>query len=161
MPADRESTSVNVARVVYGTVVVGALLAAEAPERETYAETLVSVVIALVVYWMAHSYAELTARRIAERGRLTAAALVGSMRHESWIIFGAAVPVLPLLIWWIAGGALTDAVSAAIWTSAGMIVIYEVIAGLRAELTGKEMAVQIALGAMLGVLVIALKLVLH
>jgi membrane protein YqaA with SNARE-associated domain len=160
-PADLESTTVNVARVVYGTVVVGALLAAEAPERETYAETMASVLIALLVYWMAHSYAELTARRIAERGRLTAIALVDSMRHEAWIIFGASVPVLPLLIWWIAGGAITDAVSAAIWTSAGMIVVYELIAGIRAELTAKQMAVQIALGAMLGLLVIALKLVLH
>jgi hypothetical protein len=71
------------------------------------------------------------------------------------------VPVLPLLIWWIAGGTLSDAVTAAVWTSAGMVVVYEVVAGLRAELSGKEMAAQIAIGATLGVLVIALKLVLH
>ena len=152
---------VNIARVVYGTVTVGALLAAESPERETYAETFVSVLIALLVYWMAHSYAEVTARRIEEGDRLTGTALVSSMRHEIWILFGAAVPVLPLVIWWIAGGTLTNAVSAAIWTSAGMVVVYEVIAGLRAELSGKEMLLQIALGAALGVLVITLKLVLH
>jgi membrane protein YqaA with SNARE-associated domain len=152
---------VNVARVVYGTVVVGGLLAAEAPERETYPETLASVLIALLVYWMAHTYAEVTARRIEERGRLTATALATSMRHEVWILFGAAVPVLPLVIWWIAGGALTNAVSAAVYTAAGMVVVYEVIAGLRAELTGKEMVLEIALGAALGLLVIALKLVLH
>ena len=152
---------VNVARLVYGTVVVGGLLAAEAPERETYLETLASVLIALLVYWMAHSYAEVTARRIEERGRLTTTALADSMRHEVWILFGAAVPVLPLVIWWIAGGSLSDAVTAATWTAAGMVVAYEVIAGLRAELSAKEMLGQIAIGATLGVLVIALKLVLH
>ena len=152
---------VNVARLVYGTVVVGGLLAAEAPERETYAEVLASVAIALLVYWMAHTYAEVTARRIEERGRLTTTALVSSMRHEVSILFGAAVPVLPLLIWWLAGGALTDAVTAAIWTAAGMVVVYEIVAGLRAELSAKEMLAQIAIGATLGVLVIALKLVLH
>jgi membrane protein YqaA with SNARE-associated domain len=152
---------VNVARVVYGTVTVGALLAAESPERETYAETFASVLIALLVYWMAHSYAEVTARRIEEGGRLTGTALASSVRREIWILFGAAVPVLPLLIWWIAGGTLTDAVTAAIWTAAGMIVVYEIVAGVRAELSGKEMLAQIAIGAMLGVLVIALKLVLH
>ena len=152
---------VNVARVVYGTVTVGTLLAAESAERETYAETLASVLIALVVYWMAHSYAEVTARRIEEGGRLTGGALASSMRHEVWILIGAAVPVLPLVIWWIAGGRLTIAVDAAIWTSAGMIVVYEVIAGVRAELTGGEMLRQIALGATLGLLVIAVKLVLH
>jgi membrane protein YqaA with SNARE-associated domain len=152
---------VNVARLVYGTVVVGGLLAAEAPESETYAETLASVVIALLVYWMAHTYAEVTARRIEEGDRLTTTALASAMRNEVWILFGAAVPVLPLVIWWIAGGPLTNAVSAAVYTAAGMIVVYEVVAGRRAELSGKEMVVQIAIGAALGLLVIALKLVLH
>ena len=152
---------VNVARVVYGTVAVGALLAAENPEQETYAETLASVLIALLIYWMAHSYAELTARRIEEGERLTSSALVGSMLHEIWILVGAAIPVIPLLIWWVAGGSLADADTAAIWTAAGMVVVYEVIAGLRAELSAKEMAVQLALGATLGVLIISLKLVLH
>jgi membrane protein YqaA with SNARE-associated domain len=152
---------VNVARVVYGTVAVGALLAAESPEQETYAETMASVLIALLIYWMAHSYAELTARRIEEGERLTTTALFGSMLHEVWILVGAAIPVIPLLIWWVAGGSLADADTAAIWTSAGMVVVYEVIAGLRAELTAKEMIVQLALGATLGVLIISLKLVLH
>ena len=152
---------VNVARVVYGTVAVGALLAAESPEQETYAETLASVLIALLIYWMAHSYAELTARRIEEGERLTSTALIGSMLHEMWILVGAAIPVIPLLIWWVAGGSLADADTAAIWTAAGMVVVYEVIAGLRAELSAKEMAVQLALGATLGVLIISLKLVLH
>jgi membrane protein YqaA with SNARE-associated domain len=152
---------VNVARVVYGTVAVGALLAAESPEQETYAETLASVLVALLIYWMAHSYAELTARRIEEGERLTTTALVGSMLHEVWILVGAAIPVIPLLLWWIAGGSLADADTAAVWTAAGMVVVYEVIAGRRAELTAKEMAVQLALGATLGVLIITLKLVLH
>lgn len=152
---------VNVARVVYGTVAVGALLAAESPEQETYAETMASVLIALLIYWMAHSYAELTARRIEEGERLTTTALVGSMLHEVWILVGAAIPVIPLLIWWIAGGSLADADTAAIWTAAGMVVVYELIAGLRAELNAKEMAVQLVLGATLGVLIISLKLVLH
>jgi membrane protein YqaA with SNARE-associated domain len=152
---------VNVARVVYGTVAVGALLAAESPEQATYAETLASVLIALLIYWMAHSYAELTARRIEEGERLTSSALVGSMLHEIWILVGAAIPVIPLLIWWVAGGSLADADTAAIWTAAAMVVVYEVIAGLRAELSAKEMAVQLALGATLGVLIISLKLVLH
>jgi membrane protein YqaA with SNARE-associated domain len=152
---------VNVARVVYGTVAMGALLAAESPEQETYAETLASVLVALLIYWMAHSYAELTARRIEEGERLTTTALIGSMLHEVWILVGAAIPVIPLLLWWVAGGSLADADTAAIWTAAGMVVVYEVIAGLRAELTAKEMAVQLALGATLGVLIISLKLVLH
>jgi hypothetical protein len=151
----------NAARVVYGTIVVAVLLAAESAERETYAETVIAVVIALLLYWFAHAYAESAAERIAERARLTVDELVRSMVHESPIILGAAVPLVPLLIWWAVGASLTSAVSAAIWTAAGVIVIYELIAGLRAELTGKELIVQVAVGAALGVLVIVVKIVLH
>jgi hypothetical protein len=151
----------NPARVVYGTIVVAVLLAAESAERETYAETVIAVVVALLLYWFAHAYAESAAERIAERARLTVEELVRSMVHESPIMLGAAVPLLPLLIWWAVGASLTGAVSAAIWTSAGIIVVFELVAGLRAHLTGKELVVQIAVGAALGLLVIVLKLLLH
>jgi hypothetical protein len=83
------------------------------------------------------------------------------MVHEVWILVGAAIPVIPLVMWWISGGSLANADTAAIWTAAGMVVVYEVIAGLRAELKAKEMVVQLGLGATLGVLIISLKLVLH
>jgi membrane protein YqaA with SNARE-associated domain len=152
---------VNTPRVVYGTITVGVLLAVETATQETYAETVGSVVLALVVYWLAHSYAELTAQRIDEGQRLTRAGVIHSARHEAWILAGGALPVLPILIWWVAGGKLTNAVTAGIWTAAGMILVYELIAGLRADLTAREMVVQTAVGATLGVLVIAIKVVLH
>jgi membrane protein YqaA with SNARE-associated domain len=152
---------VNTPRVVYGTITVGVLLAVETATQETYAETVGSVVLALVVYWLAHSYAELTAQRIDEGQRLTRAGVIHSARHEAWILAGGALPVLPILIWWVAGGKLTNAVTAGIWTAAGMIVVYELVAGLRADLTAWELAVQTAVGATLGVLVIAIKVVLH
>ena len=44
--------------------------------------------------------------------------------------------MLSLLVWWVAGATLANAVSAAIWTTAGMIVVFELIAGVRAKLTG-------------------------
>jgi len=45
------------------------------------------------------------------------------MLHEAPILVGAAIPLLALLVWWVAGAKLTDAVSAAIWTAAGMIAL--------------------------------------
>jgi hypothetical protein len=152
---------VNIPRVVYGTITVGVLLAAETATQETYAETVGSVVLAAVLYWLAHSYAELTAHRIDERQPLERAGVIRSARQEAWILAGGVIPVLPLVIWWIAGGKLTDAVTAGIWTAAGMIVVYEVLAAVRAQLTAKELVVQTAVGATLGLLVIAIKVVLH
>jgi hypothetical protein len=151
----------NPARLVYGTIVVAALLAAEDAQKETYAKTVSAVVIALLFYWFAHSYAESAASRIEARTRLTVEEIIGSMIHESPILLGAGVSLVPLLIWWVAGGSLTAAVTAAVWTSAAMIVVYEVVAGVRADLTGKELVLQTAVGAALGVLVIVLKMLLH
>jgi hypothetical protein len=151
----------NPARVVYGAIAVSALLAAESAQRETYLTTVVAVVIGLVLYWIAHSYAEFAARRLTTPGKMTVEGILDTMQHELWLLAGAAVPLVPLLAWWAAGGFLQNAVSAAVWTSAAMIVVIEVVAALRAQLSGRELIGQIALGALLGLLVIALKLVLH
>lgn len=151
----------NTARVVYGTIVVATLLAAESAQKETYLKTVIAVVIAILLYWLAHSYAESAAQRLNRGARLDPKELVRSMLHEAPILVGAAVPLLSLLVWWAAGARLTGAVNAAIWTAAGMIVLFELFAGVRAKLTGFELIVQTLVGAALGCLVIALKLVLH
>jgi hypothetical protein len=83
------------------------------------------------------------------------------MVHELSIVAGAAVPLLALLICWAAGVRLTSAVAAAIWTAAAMIVIEEVVAGVRAELSARALLAQTAAGTLFGLLVIALNLVIH
>ena len=151
----------NLAAVVYGTITVGALLAAESANSETYLETVGAVMLALLVYWLAHSYSGLTEYRLAQHKPLTLADLAHTLAGELMILAGAAVPLLVLVICWIAGVALGDAVTAAIWSSAVMIVLVEVFAGIRARLSGRELIVQAALGTLFGFLVIALRFVLH
>jgi len=146
---------------VYGTVTIGALLAAESAKQETYAETLAAVVTALLLYWLAHSYAELTARRLESAEPLTFAVLARTMRNNLLILAGAAIPLLTLLTFWAAGAQLTTAVNAAIWAAASVIVLVEAGLGLRARLSGTQLLIQTALGTLLGLLVIVLKVLLH
>jgi hypothetical protein len=151
----------NVGGLVYGTIAVAALLAAESAQRETYAETVGAVLIALALYWLAHSYAEYTAQRIKGAEKLSFTAFGRTMVHQLWILLGAAIPLLTLLVWWAAGSRLTTAVTAAIWSAAAVLGLVELAAALRAHLTGRELIAQIGLGLVLGLLVIAIKLVLH
>jgi hypothetical protein len=151
----------NPGAVIYGTITVGALLAAESARTETYGETLGGVLLALLVYWLAHGYSEFTEHRLEENQAVTLSGLVHTLVHELMIIAGAAIPLLTLVICWIVRAGLDTAVSAAVWTSAGVIVGVEVAAGVRAHLTGRALAAQAAVGALFGLLVIALKLVLH
>ena len=80
---------------------------------------------------------------------------------ELSVLLGAAMPFLALIICWAFGASLNTAVTIGIWTSAAMVVAVEVLIGIRAELTGRQLALQSAFGAFLGLLIIALRIVLH
>lgn len=151
----------NPGPLVYGTITVGALLAAESAQRETFARTLGAVVIALTLYWLAHSYAEFTQRRVKREGPLKLRGLLETMGHELSILVGASFPLAALVICWIAGVKLDTAVAVATWTSAAMVVIIELVVGVREHLTPRDFAAQTALGMLLGLLVIALRTLLH
>ena len=151
----------NPVGLIYGTITVGALLAAESANNETYLETVGAVVIALAIYWLARSYAEFTAERLKRAEPLTTAALGRTLLHELSILVGAIVPLLVLLVWWVAGASLGAAVSAAVWTSAAVTALIEVVAALQTGLRGRQLVAQTALGILLGLMVIAMKLVLH
>ncbi len=151
----------NPAALVYGTIAVAALLAAESARRETYGGTVAAVVVTLVLYWFAYSYAEFTGQRLLHRERFTFAGVARMMRHELPVLIGATVPLAVLLAWWAVGAQLTAAVTAAVWTSAGTILLIEVSVGLSLKLTGRDLVAQTALGAILGLLVVALRVLLH
>lgn len=147
--------------LVFGNITVGALLAAESAQHETYGETVGAVAIAMLLYWLAHAYADFAAQRLEEAAPLRLGSFAWTMVHELWILIGAALPLLFVLVWWATGGRLQDAVTAAIWVSAAIIVVIELVAGLRADQSGRELAVQTTVGVLLGLGVIALRVVLH
>jgi hypothetical protein len=149
------------AGLVYGTIAIGALLTAESAQSETYAKSVVAVVITLLLYWLAYSYAEFTGQRLEKGEPFEFGELATAAVKELSVLIGASIPLLVLLIFWAAGARLATAVSAAIWTSAAMIVIIEFVVGLRAKLTGRQLIIQTAFGAFLGLLVLTLRIVLH
>ena len=151
----------NPAGLVYGTVTVAALLAAENARSETYAEVTASVLITLILYWLAHAYAEFVGHRLQTEEHFTYGGLVRTAVHEFAVVIGATVPLLVVLGCWAFGVSLSTAVSASIWTAVGAIVAVELVIGIRAELQGRDLIRQTLFGAGLGLLVIALRIVLH
>ncbi len=155
------STPWDPGRAVYGTLAVGALLAAESTRRETYGQTVGAVVLTLVLYLLAHSYSELTGRRLRQQAHLTVRELALEMRDEVPMVAAGAVPLVPILAFWAAGGALDHALLAGVWTVVAVLIAVEALAAWRLRLSGAELARQAALGAGLGLLVIALRAILH
>jgi hypothetical protein len=158
---DDEPPRYNFGSAIYGLLIVSALLAAESAASEDYSETVLGVALALLISWWAHAYSEFVFRRAEAGERLTPAGVGQMLRRELPILLGAAPPLLAVLIAWAAGAELGTAITVALVTSAVTILITEVAAGLQADLSGGELAIQALVGSVVGVLILALKLVLH
>jgi membrane protein YqaA with SNARE-associated domain len=151
----------NPGGAVYGTITLGALLAAESGLRDTYLETVGSAVVTLVIYWLAHSYAELVGERIVDRTHLTARGLGRALARDRTIVQSAGIPVVALLACWAAGASQEDAVTVALWVCAGCLLAFEVLAGVRTRARPAELLLEVGVGLAMGVGVLALRVILH
>ncbi len=151
----------NFRALVYGVITIGALLGGENGRFETYGKTVLAIGLAILLYWIAHSYSELAGRRLEDGTPLTLSGLAQAMRSEFSIVSGAAVPLAVVLASWAIGVKLSTAVNTGAIAAAAMILLIEVVAGVRADLSGKELVKQASIGAVLGLLVLAVNTILH
>lgn len=151
----------NAAGAVYGTVTAGALLAAESGLRETYPETLGSLAIAVVLYWFAHSYADVLGLRLSRRGTLTWGELWHTIVQDWSIVRGAAAPIVAVAVAWVAGAQQSVAVTAGVWAAVASLIVFELAAALRSRAKAPEVALQVTAGVTLGLGILALRALLH
>jgi hypothetical protein len=140
---------------------MGTLLAAESGRKETYVETFASALIAAGLYWLAHAYATVLGRRVTTREPLTLRALTLGLLHDWALVRGAAIPLLALVVAWATGSSQQTAVDVALYTVVASLIGFEVIAGLLTRATRGELVVEVAVGVMMGLGVLALQVVLH
>jgi hypothetical protein len=151
----------NPGGVIYGVIVIGALLAAESDQHDSYVDTIASALIATGLYWVAHSYAGLLGRRVLERERLSVGALRRALARDLAIVSGAALPLAALTLAWAAGASQHTAVLAALWSAIVSLVAFELLAGIRSGASARELAFDAGVGAAMGAAVLALKIVAH
>ena len=140
---------------------IGAVLAAESGSHEDYLDTAASAVIAILLYWLAHAYADVLGHRLQSHARLRLAVLGRALRDEAAILLGAVPALLALLLCWAFGGALASGGEAALWTTVASLIAFELLAGIRARATPRELALEAGVGVTMGLAIIALKVVLH
>ncbi|HEY2767679.1 MAG TPA: hypothetical protein VGI76_05445 [Solirubrobacteraceae bacterium] len=151
----------NPAGAIYGMIAIGALLAAESGLRETYPETLGSALLALSLYWLAHTYADLLGQRLETHERLSLKSLGQKLLHDWSIMRGGTLPLLVLVVCWAAGASQEAAVTIDLWVTAGSLLAYELLAGLRARTRPAELVLEGCVGAAMGLGVLALRVILH
>jgi hypothetical protein len=151
----------NPSGVIYGTIAVGAVLAAESTRRETFADTIEATTLILGLYWLAHTYATVVGRRLATGETLSAGGLWRAFIHEGAIVKGAAVPIAVLLILWVCGVGLNASVTASLWTSAALLATFEIVAAFRGHARGVQRVFQVLVGSLLGGGILVVRLLLH
>lgn len=158
--AQRGPTS-NPSRLIYGVIAIGALLAAESGLHASYLDTIASAVIAIGLFWLAHAYSNVLGRRLLTHERLAATALWAALVEEWPLVQGAGIPLGALVVVWAAGATQATAVSVALWTAVASVIGFELIAGIRSRATPRELALDMSVGATMGLAIVALKVVLH
>jgi hypothetical protein len=142
-------------------ITIGALLAAESGLRDTYPETVGSAMIAVVLYWFAHSYADVLGLRLLEQRRLSSAELWHTFVQDWSIAKGSSMPMLALLVAWAAGASQSTAVTAAVWTTVVCLVGFELAAGIRSGAKAQELMMEVLVGTTMGIAILALRALLH
>lgn len=148
-------------RVIYGTILVGALIAAESGVHDGYLDKVGSTLLALSIYWLAHSYSTVLGRRLATRERLTAGGLWRAMTHDWGIVRGASIPLLALLVCWMAGASHETGVNVAVWSAVLSLIAFELLAGMRSRSTFRELVFECSVGVTMGLAILALKALAH
>jgi hypothetical protein len=145
---------------IYGTLTVGAVLAAESTRDIHLVSALIGTSVAVILYWLAHGYSAGMSRRLSRKTPLTWAGFRNDLRREWGIVEGATIPLVPTFI--AAGFGMRPAAVYALglWIVAISLVAYELLAGIAIGLKNWALLGQTAIGAVLAVGIVALKALL-
>ncbi len=150
----------NPAGVVYGIMLIGALMAAESGHHESHLDTILSALIATGAYWLLHAYSHVLGRRLQNSEPLTGGGLWRALVHEWAIVRGAAIPLFVLLVGWIVGASQEASVSAALLSAVASLICFELAATIRSRASAGEFVLQMGIGLTMGLAILGLRVVL-
>jgi len=145
---------------IYGTVVTAAIIAAGGNQLSTWA-LAATIVVTLVVYWLAEEYAELLGEHT-RAGQLPSRSVVRSSLAAAWpMVTASFLPLVTLGIARLCGASSTNAA----WVALGMTVILLVFHGYGAAraagLGGIRLVTVSGTAGLLGIVMVVLKALLQ
>ena len=145
---------------IYGTLTVGAVLAAESTRDVHVFFALVGTAVAVLLYWLAHAYSAGMSRRLSDKTPLSWQGFRSDLKREWGIIEGATIPLVPTFLVFAFGAQPSTVYATGLWIVAISLVAYELLAGLAIGLRGLALLGQTAIGGVLAVGIVALKALL-
>jgi len=140
---------------IYGSIITAAIIAA-ASGLPT-AALAISVLITLLVYWLAEGYAELLGEQAAG-GELPSLARVRGTLAGTWPMVSACyLPLVALLLARLAGASSLAAANIGLAVAIVMLTVHGWLAGRSAQLSGRQLFAATSVAALLGIAMILLK----
>ncbi len=141
---------------IYGTIITAAVLAATGDHVPTL-PLGVSILVTLLVYWVAEEYAELLGEQL-EAGQVPAWADIRAALEATWpMVTASYIPLLSLVLARLLGASPPDAANAGLVAAIVLLMIYGWSSGRAAHLRGRQQLAITSIAAALGLLMIILK----
>lgn len=157
----RSRPEANLSGAIYGVITATAVIAATSAHSESLGQILAGTVATLVVFWLAHVYAEVLAHHLTGGHRPSIAVVRVALVKELPVIEAPAVSVL-LLVLGVLG--LLDAgraVNLALWTGVAQLAAWGVAYARQQGWPWSAAAVAGLINGGLGASVIVLKALIH
>ena len=141
---------------IYGAIITAAIIAAVGGHLPTLA-LAVSVLVTLVVYWVAEEYAELLAEQVTG-GHLPTWAYVRAALAHTWPMVSASyLPLLALVLVRLAGASASTAANYGLAAAILLLTFHGWSAGRASHLRGWQLAGVTLVAAALGLVMVLLK----
>ena len=141
---------------IYGAIVTAAILDAAGGHLSTTA-LVISVVVTLLVYWLAEEYAEVLGEQV-EGGRLPSRASIWETLTATWpMVTASYAPLLAVVLAKLAGASDLTAANIGLAAAIVLLTIHGWLAGRAAKLHSWQLYVTTSIAAALGLVMIALK----
>ena len=141
---------------IYGAIITAAILDTAGGHLYTTA-LVISVVVTLLVYWLAEEYAEVLGEQV-QGGRLPSWASIGEALAATWpMVTASYAPLLALVLARLAGAAALTAENIGLVAAIVLLTVHGWLAGRAAQLRSWQLFFATSIAAALGLVMVALK----
>jgi hypothetical protein len=141
---------------IYGAIITAAIIAAVGGQLRT-AALAVSVLITLVVYWVAEEYAELLGEQVTGGHLPTWAHVRAALAHTWPMVSASYLPLLALVLARLAGASASAAANVGLAAAILLLTFHGWSAGRASHLRGWPLAAVTSIAAGLGLVMVVLK----
>jgi hypothetical protein len=149
---------------IYGTVVTAAVLATEGAAAGSLTEIIASILVTLLVYWLAHAYSDLLAEHATRSNpaqRLSFRDVGRILTHQGNVVTGGLVILAVLVAVRLSGENVVTAVNVALWFAIAELAAWGTLAAKRAGLSVVGLVIYGLVSALFGIAMVLLKSGLH